>query len=119
MKRRLKGWSVGAQFRQGDVLLIRCESEPKGSGKILEAGNRIVLALGEATGHAHAVHGMDAALFAGSNGSRILNLATEATLKHEEHAAIELEKGTYEVRLQRTWSMLEDERERSVRFVLD
>ncbi len=99
-------------------MLIRSQSERCEVGKKLEGGDRIVLALGEATGHAHAVQGIDAALFAGLNGNRILKLATASTLKHEEHSAIDLETGNYEVRLQRTWSMIEAERER-VRLVRD
>lgn len=88
-------------------------------GKRLQSGNGIVLALGEATGHAHAIQGVDAALFAGFNGNRILKLAEDAKLNHEEHSTIDLETGIYEVRLQRTWSMLEDERDRRVMFVRD
>lgn len=99
-------------------MLIRCQSSGIDIGKKLQIGNRIVLALGEATGHAHAIHGIDAELFAGAKGNRILKLASGATLDHEEHSTIELESGTYEVRLQRTFSMLEDARER-VRLVRD
>jgi hypothetical protein len=66
---------------------------------------RLVLALGEATGHAHAVSARDAELLADpvEVDRRFLRIATEAMLTHEEHAAIPLPPGLYRVVQQREY----------------
>ncbi len=91
-------------YRQGDVLLIPAKSIPPGAKKVSREQGRIVLALGEATGHAHAVETLGAELFAGPD-ARYLNVpSTGASLVHEEHGAIALPEGTYKVVLQREYS---------------
>ena len=53
-------------LRQGDVLLVPVEGLPQGSEsrqqKVERVGGRLVLAEGEATGHAHAIEGPGAQL---------------------------------------------------------
>lgn len=44
------------QIRQGDVLLQAIDKLPAGCSEIKPDGNRIVLAYGEVTGHAHAIY---------------------------------------------------------------
>jgi hypothetical protein len=44
------------QLRQGDVLLQQVAALPANCTEIAPDGNRIVLAYGEATGHAHAIY---------------------------------------------------------------
>ncbi|HZD08626.1 MAG TPA: hypothetical protein VE176_10275 [Candidatus Limnocylindrales bacterium] len=97
-------------LRQGDVLLVRVDALPKGARDITEDG-RIVLAEGEMTGHAHAVH--EPLTKATPNGkARLWNAGDEryiqvletTALRHEEHAAIPLEPGVYRVGLQREYS---------------
>lgn len=105
--------TMGAQARQGDVIIIRVDEAPKGQWvKLpLDAG-RIVLAHGEVTGHAHAIRKPGPAmclLRAEGISDRVLTLDAAALLEHEEHAAIPLGPGTYIVRQQREWSG-EDER---------
>lgn len=62
---------------------------------------RIVLAEGELTGHAHAIADEGAVLM--SDGERIAVLSVEraVTLTHEEHRALEVAPGEWEVRRQR------------------
>lgn len=93
-------------FRQGDVLLVPVPAwQLPGSVRPLprDARGRLVLALGEATGHAHAVSARDAELLAdpAEVGRRFLRIATEAVLAHEEHAPIPLPAGLYRVVQQR------------------
>jgi hypothetical protein len=93
--------------RQGDVLIVRVPVLPKGTREVPrdEAG-RVVLALGEATGHAHAIRDPDATLFeltGAEVGQRFLEITREVTLRHEEHDPITLAPGTYEVRRQREY----------------
>lgn len=44
------------QLRQGDVQLQQVNSLPAGCTEVAPEGNRIVLAHGEVTGHAHAIY---------------------------------------------------------------
>jgi hypothetical protein len=87
------------QYRQGDVLLTKVE---KATGTESERGRRIVLAYGEATGHHHAVEGIDMALLV-DGARRFLKLKDKATLRHEEHAPLQLLRGTYEITIQREY----------------
>ena len=91
-------------FRQGDVLLIPVQEIPKRARAVEREGGRVVLAHGEATGHAHAIQAPGARLFS-DGGSRFLEVPAEgATLAHEEHAAIPLPGGAYRVVIQREYS---------------
>lgn len=89
---------------QGDVLLVPVSSIPKGAKPVERDNGRVVLAYGEVTGHAHAISELKAKLmrFSGVDylevGSRV------AMLKHEEHGAIEIPKGTYKVIRQREYA---------------
>lgn len=96
-------------FRQGDVLIIRDDAAKAGAPIARDAG-RVVLAYGEVTGHAHAIHDQGAELFAMAAGSeeierivdRVLQVTGErvVSLRHEEHSTIELPPGVYRVRIQ-------------------
>lgn len=96
-------------YRQGDVLLTRTLRRP--SAQAVPVG--LVLAYGEVTGHAHRVHDgavTDATdsvpaqeLFEEPDGTRLLVVRREADVRHEEHGAIALAPGTYEVIRQREY----------------
>ena len=78
-------------FRQGDVLLVSVEAIPPGA-RPEPRERRIVLAEGEATGHAHAIWEPDARTFT-HDGQRYLLTRSIAQLVHEEHAPIEVPPG--------------------------
>ena len=62
-----------------------------------------MLAEGETTGHAHVLTG--AALEMWELGNRLFaTLSQPATLDHEEHGAMEIAAGRYEVLIQRVYS---------------
>ena len=83
------------QIQQGDVLITRLKTAPKGVTKTISKG-RCVLAEGESTGHAHVVENDDAELI--QLGERILlRLGQAATVTHEEHKPVTLEPGLYEI----------------------
>jgi hypothetical protein len=95
-------------FRQGDILLVPVEGEQLPQHALplpRDATGRLVLALGEATGHAHAVATPDADLLADPDevDRRFLRIVTEALLTHEEHAPIPLPAGLYRVVRQRQY----------------
>jgi hypothetical protein len=107
-------------IRQGDVALAPVAKLPHGCTEIAPDGNRIVLAYGEATGHAHAIYDhvsmaeesvseiADAAiarakakakarLVVAPNGNRYLEVFETVNLKHEEHTAHALVPGIYQL----------------------
>jgi hypothetical protein len=95
-------------YRQGDVLIRRVDSLPKGARDVTRQG-RIVLALGEATGHAHAIAEGAAREFTFADATetvrRFLSVVSDkAEVRHEEHASIPLPSGIYEIILQREYS---------------
>lgn len=99
-------------YRQGDVLLIPTNQKPEGDRVPLD-NNRVVLAYGEATGHAHAIRSKYARLFAVAVGVQLLELRRKVTLRHEEHAPVNLPAGNYLVRRQREYTPKE------IRWVAD
>lgn len=95
------------QVRQGDVFLERIEVIPAGAKERKRDKGRVILAYGEATGHAHAVDTIadpDAAIFDGEDGEFFLRIGSATGLVHEEHARIDLPEGVYRGRIQREWS---------------
>ena len=93
-------------LRQGDVLLVPVESVPSRARAIVDGRRRLVLAEGEATGHAHVIRGRRAQLFAHRPpaSTRFLVVESEpATLVHEEHDPIRIPPGAYRVVRQREY----------------
>jgi hypothetical protein len=92
------------QYRQGDVLLVAVEAAPERTEPVEREGGRVVLAHGEATGHAHAIADARAELHREPrHGRRFLVVGGDApvALAHEEHATLHVAPGVYEVRTQR------------------
>jgi hypothetical protein len=114
--------AVRGIVRQGDVLLVPVEEIPAAEAREVENGSRFVLAEGEATGHAHVVLG-EAKLYlpgTGRAGAGTYILVEEpATLVHEEHDAIGLAPGPYEVRRQREYVPPAPRRRETFRRVAD
>lgn len=106
-KRMKQAEPTGPVYRQGDVLLVPLEHAPKPATPVMQRPGRLILAEGEATGHAHAILD-DAAELVTAEWPRRLYLIVGGTrpveLVHEEHATLLIEPGTYEVRRQREYS---------------
>jgi hypothetical protein len=97
-------------MRQGDVLLIPVKSIPSSVNKMDKKGKkRIELAYGEVTGHAHALYEPEVVEAYGhpENGPEelpsFISVKERTELRHEEHSAILLEPGSYEVIIQNEW----------------
>jgi hypothetical protein len=95
-------------FRQGDVLLVPIPDSRLPEAVVpvpCDARGALVLALGEATGHAHAVRAGDADLLADTAelDRRFLRIVSDAVLTHEEHDPIPLPPGLYQVVRQREY----------------
>jgi len=106
------------ELRQGDVFLVRIPKthKIKETTRIPAEKDRIVLAHGEVTGHAHALpkdqvelYEIDLEAFASIYGGRVkakaantrlLRVLEPVDLLHEEHDPIRLEPGNYLVSIQ-------------------
>jgi hypothetical protein len=98
-------------FRQGDVLLVPiAEAAVPPAVHALppqprDGRGRLILALGEVTGHAHAVAGPGTlARESDEFGPAWLHLAEGGRVVHEEHAAIPLPRGWYRIVRQREYT---------------
>ena len=91
-------------YRQGDVLLIEAGSLPTDAVREGRQDARLVLAYGEATGHAHVIAAprSGASLYRSANG-RYLEVVAPTEMVHEEHAAIAIPPAVYQVRIQREY----------------
>ncbi|MFI2762067.1 hypothetical protein ACH5A3_24890 [Streptomyces echinatus] len=97
-------------YRQGDVLLVPVADEAvpvhvtDAPREQRDGRGRLVLALGEVTGHTHAVVGPgELVREAGPFGPMLLHLPKGGRVVHEEHAQIVLPAGWYRVVRQREY----------------
>lgn len=92
------------KYQQGDVIIKKVDYEIVG-----EKLNHLILAEGEATGHAHRLtEGLGQLIMM----DKILHLqifSETAKLKHEEHAEIILPKGNFKIGIVREYDAFEDE----------
>jgi hypothetical protein len=86
-------------IRQGDVLLIRVKVIPKGAVEQPQNGQKLILALGEATGHHHRFEFLardyNVKLYVADGGARYIDVQKPAQLLHEEHSAARVPAGLY------------------------
>jgi hypothetical protein len=90
--------------RQGDLLLVPVPALPEGARRA--RSGCLVLARGEATGHAHVVDDVRASLhrLAWSPATYLSVVGDEpVSLVHQEHDPLEVQPGVYEVRRQREY----------------
>jgi hypothetical protein len=86
-------------LRQGDVCLVRVAQIPKDAEAQDVRGGKVILALGEATGHHHRFEFMNTEhnvkLFHSGAGRYIEVGKGGATLLHEEHSSVRVPAGKY------------------------
>jgi hypothetical protein len=88
-------------WRHGDVFIQSCGGIPKTAKRL----PHMILAKGEATGHAHRIAERDAASLWQTEDALYLDVSAEqATVQHEEHAPIALKRGAYRVWIQREYT---------------
>lgn len=101
------------QIRQGDVLVVKVSGLPRDLEEIEREGGRIVLAHGEATGHAHAIADPGVRFFRhAATGEQFVRVSKQharggAMLLHEEHTAHTIPPGSYRAVRQREYSPAE------------
>jgi hypothetical protein len=106
-RRRKKGGSVKKlrQYRQGDLLILPVESIPESAKQVGQRQNRLVLAEGEATGHAHVLTAPAVEEYVTDTDERFFRImAANGLVAHDEHETITLPHGDYEVRRQREYT---------------
>lgn len=91
-------------YRQGDVLLRSIDSIPADAKICRSKATRFVLAEGEATGHSHTICELDGTLSITPDGKLYLRTDDGCELLHQEHGAIAVAPGRYEVIRQREYS---------------
>lgn len=94
------------QYRQGDVFLLPTKL-PLGATKSDITDGKVVLALGEATGHHHRIEVLDRPDVEAyeKDGKTYLRITGDAPadLLHEEHGKIPVRPGEYEIRIKRVY----------------
>lgn len=87
-------------YRQGDLWIIPIDNIPDAAERI-ECTHRVILAMGEATGHHHtiALAEADVQLYSiADEVDRYLRVRSRiAPLRHEEHGPIEIPAGDYRI----------------------
>lgn len=92
-------------IRQGDVLLVAVEAIPDDAfEQPRDESGRVILAYGEVTGHAHALHETSVTLLRAANQGVFLRVLEPSNLVHEEHDHIAIPPGLYRVVRQREWT---------------
>lgn len=102
-------------IRQGDILIIPVGEIPMDGASVHTDG---VIARGEATGHAHRVDPKRAQVITLERNGEVfeyLRVFEPVFITHEEHAAVRVEPGIYEVRRQRELSLADAASYRLVR----
>ena len=92
------------EFRQGDVGIDKIQSIPKEAKK--QKYGRIVLALGEVTGHCHEVleEDLDKIELHTIGDKMYLRVKEDGVrVTHQEHSTVVLDRGNYEVVKQREY----------------
>jgi hypothetical protein len=95
-------------FRQGDVLIIPVAEMPGGAQCLEHRRSPVVLAEGEATGHAHAIRDGEVREYWWSGpkdgpSQWLIDVLEECTVTHEEHAPVPLRRGVYRIVRQREY----------------
>lgn len=94
-------------YRQGDVLLIKISQERlmPFQQPVPPAERGVVLAEGEATGHAHTMSAETTTKYSDTATDREwIVVDTPTLLTHEEHGTIEVAPGMYWVTIQREYT---------------
>ena len=87
-------------IRHGDVLLTPISHLPRHA----QAKTGVTLARGEVTGHSHRIlEAQHAQMFSTATDNFLEIKSLQATLVHEEHHPIRLERGFYKVWMQREY----------------
>lgn len=89
-------------IRQGDVLLVQMNAIPKEAAVVKANEKKLIIALGEATGHHHRFEDTshNVKMFQTGAGVRYLDVSAPADLLHEEHSTAKVPAGFWLIPVQ-------------------
>lgn len=93
-------------YQQGDVLITKLDGFDTSRAKKLD---HLVLAEGEATGHAHRLIDGVGQLMMLDNIMHLKIFSDKATITHDEHAPIIVPKGDYKINIVREYDHFNEE----------
>lgn len=95
-------------IRQGDVALVSVREIPPEAIEQTIKGKKLILALGEATGHHHRFEFLDQTqsikLYVAAGGARYLDVSAPSDLLHEEHSTARVPAGRWLLPVQTEYS---------------
>lgn len=94
---------IQKNFRHGDVVIKQIDSIPKEAIDITPEKGDLILAEGEATGHAHRFPEGAGKLFKYNEKTYLKVTKERKALTHEEHLKGELPIGIYEISIQQDY----------------
>ena len=94
--------------QQGDVLIRRIEKLPA-QAKAQPASGRIILAHGEVTGHAHTIEEQEGVRLYTLDELLYLVADHETTITHQEHGAVTIPAGVYQIGKVCEWDYMQEE----------
>jgi hypothetical protein len=97
--------------QQGDVIIRSTETIPDGAVRVKRSLKGLVLAEGEATGHAHRIVEYGADLYE-KDGILYIKVEKPVQVQHEEHKPITLTEGFYRVGHVREYDPFKEEARR-------
>ena len=107
---------VLAKLQQGDVLLKKVDALPDGAKAIKPTGKGFVLALGEVTGHYHAVAPQQGVECYEKDGVTYLKVETSGKLEHlkgpgtiADHNPVTIDEGLWKVGIVKEYDPFEEE----------
>jgi hypothetical protein len=92
------------QFRQGDILIEEVTEIPSEAIQEQTHHGNVLLAMGEATGHAHVLRQRHDVTTYTVEGQKYLDVRAAALLTHEEHASVLIPPGRYIIIRQREYA---------------
>lgn len=95
-------------YQQGDVLLFAIDSVPS-EAKVVEIDEKIVLAQGEATGHAHVISDIDECEVYTLANELFVKVGNPVVVTHDEHDSIEVGIGVWRVAIVREYDHFAEE----------
>ena len=95
-------------YQQGDVLFYSVRRIPRGAVRKSIEDRTIILAQGEATGHAHTLVDEDVEVYTAASGNYIKS-REGFTVRHEEHQALAVPAGRWRLGRVREYDHFEEE----------
>lgn len=100
--------------QQGDVLLHRIDTVPPDATKVETSDHHIVLAEGEATGHAHVIADVAECELYTLADALFVKCRVPITVTHEEHKPVTVGPGIWRISIVREYDHFREEAQRVV-----